>query len=479
MNSGKNSQLKNKMKKIILSAIIISRISCNVSAQLGTTLTNGLVAWYYGGSTIDQSGNGYNLTSVGVTITNGINGEPNAAFYLTGVNSYLVNTNFPIQSNNVFTWSVWLKPNKLPTVNNDEMFVSRTYAINSGNLSEAFDFLTPSTIRFYSAKTVNGGYSTFVLDSPSNSISAQMWNHIVVTSDTNGMRTLYINGSPVVSENNTVYGDNAPVLLLGSPPNVSSGNGLNGSITDIRIYSRALSSNEVANLYSIESIPDDDSYFAQSLPSNSAFFSALAANTNFVAALASSITASSNNYGISQVGPQGATGPAGPRGLQGIQGLPGATGPQGPAGLNGSNGATGVFDPTVLTNTAFLNGLATNSTFVASLTTNQAFLSALATQILSSSNNLGLAVKLPQTLTLPPIPAITYSTKKVASVALKATSSGSLTNTIYSISNPSVGIINNNSTLIILGKGTATVTATNSGNGIYSPASATQSLIVR
>jgi hypothetical protein len=45
-------------------------------------LTNGLVAWYYGGSTNDQSGNGNNLKSVEVTLTNGINGEANSAFFL-------------------------------------------------------------------------------------------------------------------------------------------------------------------------------------------------------------------------------------------------------------------------------------------------------------------------------------------------------------------------------------------------------------
>ena len=73
-----------------------------------------------------------------------------------------------------------------------------------------------------------------------------------------------------------------------------------------------------------------------------------------------------------------ASGIAGPQGPIGLTGPAGATGPAGPAGKNGTNG---VFDPTVLTNTAFLNSLATNSTFVNSLATNKVFIQTLKTQL--------------------------------------------------------------------------------------------------
>ena len=108
--------------------------------------------------------------------------------------------------------------------------------------------------------------------------------------------------------------------------------------------------------------------------SNTGVLYSIATNPAFVAALAGQITQSSNNYGISAQGIAGPQGPAGATGPQGLIGLTGPVGPQGP---------TGVFDPTVLTNTAFLNGLASNSTF----------LLALSNQVATLTNNLGIATK--------------------------------------------------------------------------------------
>lgn len=167
--------------------------------------------------------------------------------------------------------------------------------------------------------------------------------------------------------------------------------------------------------------------------------------------------------GFEKAGPQGPQGPKGPTGPQGPAGV---TGPQGPAG---PQGIPGMESP---------QNLITNASILQSIATNPVFLNALATQILSSSNNLGLAIKVPQTLTLPVIAPITYSSKNVITLSLKATSSANLDNTTYSISNSSVGIIKK-SNLTILGKGTTTITATNSGNGIYQPASTHQTLIVK
>jgi hypothetical protein len=62
-------------------------------------------------------------------------------------------------------------------------------------------------------------------------------------------------------------------------------------------------------------------------------------------------------------------------------------------------------------------------------------------------------------------------------VTLRSTSSVGLTNS-YVIDNGAIGSISNN-VLLLLGTGSATVTATNAGNAYFSPASATQTLIVK
>jgi hypothetical protein len=80
-----------------------------------------------------------------------------------------------------------------------------------------------------------------------------------------------------------------------------------------------------------------------------------------------------------------------------------------------------------------------------------------------------------QTLKFSAIPAQTYSTFK--SVTLGATASSKLP-VSYSVANTGVAIVSNN-VLLLQGAGSTTVTATQEGNSVYLPVSATQPLIVK
>ncbi len=168
-------------------------------------------------------------------------------------------------------------------------------------------------------------------------------------------------------------------------------------------------------------------------------------------------------------GPIGLTGPVGPQGPAGLNGAVGATGPQGLTGATGPQGPvgpTGVFNPTVLTNTAFLTGLASNPVF----------LNALSAQIQNGSNNFGLAVKQSQTLTFPAIATVTYATN-APKITLLATSSSGLTNVTYTSANGSVATIVSN-TMTIAGAGSTTITASQIGNALWNPVSASQTFVV-
>ena len=443
-------------------------------AQIPLTgsLTNGLLAYFpFNGNGSDYSTNGNSINTAGYTFITDQRGiASNAIYFNYGTPLAIPNSRGWIESS--FTISVWVKPN-YSDYNN----------ISGGGLP-VITGLRGDPGPGYGSWSIEGNNigSGYVIDeSTCNYTSSSLtgnWSHICAVY--NGSWSLYINGELKSQGSGISYsGFNNNVYIGGDGWN--DGNPVDnaqrtwvGGISSYRYYNRALASNEVATIYSVESDPNVPwlNYFSENLPTNSVFFSALASNTNFVRALASTIAASSNNYGISQVGPQGPIGPQGSTGLQGPvgqNGTNGASGPQGPAGPQGPQGIPGVGTPQdLLSNYAFLQTLATNPVF----------LNALAAQIVASPNNHGLAVKLPQTLTLSPIAAVTYSSKKVTTVVLKATSSANLNTTTYSISNPAVGIINN-ANLIVLGKGTTTVTATNSGNGIYVPASDTKTLIVK
>lgn len=258
----------------------------------------------------------------------------------------------------------------------------------------------------------------------------------------------------------------------------------------------------------LETAPTN-SVYVRALATNTAFFSALATNPSFITTLSGQITGGSNSYGLatadsvkiqnaalsnSLIGVSNVLASSLSNQITGLSNTLNSSIASQTTGVSNALAATLSAQEIALSNavsntlirvsgvsnalTATVARLSSDSNFVASLATNPVFLNALAARIVTSPNNLGLAVKLPQTLTFSPLPAVTYSSKKVTTIVLKAASSANLNTTTFTILNPSVGIINN-ANLIILGKGTTTVTATNSGNGIYTPASATQTLIVK
>ena len=76
----------------------------------------------------------------------------------------------------------------------------------------------------------------------STSLSAGTWYHVVVVKDANAHRKGYINGSLAL---NASFSN-----ISGSPASVNLGSSsFNGSIDQLRIFNKALSSSEVTTLY--------------------------------------------------------------------------------------------------------------------------------------------------------------------------------------------------------------------------------------
>jgi hypothetical protein len=123
-----------------------------------------------------------------------------------------------------------------------------------------------------------------------------------------------------------------------------------------------------------------------------------------------------------------------------------------------------------------LDELATNEAFVAALANNPAFLAALANQIATGPNQFGISIKQDQSLIFPAIPAQTYKANKT--LKLKATSSAKLTPVTYESSDTAVATVAGN-VVTPPGKGSATITASQQGNGSYNPATAVQVLTVK
>jgi Concanavalin A-like lectin/glucanases superfamily len=248
------------MKKhaLLLSFALVHGAWCSSGQVSGATLGNlssGLVAWYSGGNTNDLSGHGYNLKSVGVTTASGINGEDNASFYFSGTNSYLISTNIPIPTNNTFSWLVWVRPNLLTSYQQGMAIMNRGEGVGLYHRSP-FLALGNGYANFWSYSPIEQ-FSQLL--SPSNSIQAQVWSQIAITSDAYGVRTMYINGSLATTGASSNYGEALGAFMIGDDIRRDLNNAgalpFQGSLTAIRIYNRALSSNEVASLYSYERSP--------------------------------------------------------------------------------------------------------------------------------------------------------------------------------------------------------------------------------
>jgi hypothetical protein len=243
-------------KTIFAVFTIVAALALQVHAQ--SFLTNGLVAYYpFKGNANDETGGGRNGTVHGATFTSDRFGNSNNAYLFNGSSSY-IDTYGDGLSTNDRTISIWLK--RTEDVGGSPWKVMLGYGGNGSGPSSCYPAIQGNTLHL--GPHWGGGLYATVAVVPNT------WHHYVVT----------VNGS-----NGKLYWDGLPLETTGSPfPStyIAPGsqlligvdvwaNGLGpytdsnvgywaGSLDDIRIYNRAMSSNEVAQLYAIEYGPRVD-----------------------------------------------------------------------------------------------------------------------------------------------------------------------------------------------------------------------------
>jgi len=116
----------------------------------------------------------------------------------------------------------------------------------------------------------------------------------------------------------------------------------------------------------------------------------------------------------------------------------------------------------------------TNTSYVTALASNPTFISSVASQILSGSNNYGVAVKQAQSLNFPAIPSLTITPGRKFTNNVAASSGLPV---IQNSGNTAVATVSNN-VLTLIGSGSSTITATQAGNSLRNPVTASQTLIV-
>ncbi len=215
--------------------------------------SNGLVGWWpFNGNANDESGNGNNGTEIGnVLLTNDRFGNSNQGYSFPGnSNSYInVNNSISLQIKKNLSISVWIY---MENGFINPRIISFGNGSNSGyGMSVAG---TANTSRILDALFTNdGGSGTgFCCGNGGTGINvpALSWQHIVFTVDSTGVSKLFQNSTLIAEAlgtlvNNPVYTTNMNIGRLTN----SSYDAWGGKIDDIGIWNRALTQQEITNLY--------------------------------------------------------------------------------------------------------------------------------------------------------------------------------------------------------------------------------------
>jgi len=216
-------------------------------------LSKGLVAFFpFTLSSDDESG--YNRqVQTGDIAPTALNVDERPGFLFGGgSNSYSLVTGIPIPTNNTFSWSMWIKPEILKPRN---FLLSRIERFNE-NFSGTpwIEISGDGQISFSRSDTPN---PQFKLSTSPSLIDTNVWTQITAVSDSSGRRQVFVNGISVAEGVDSTYGEQYPSLLIGADrylsghPAHAPGTNANfqGKISSVRVYDRALSPIEAAQLY--------------------------------------------------------------------------------------------------------------------------------------------------------------------------------------------------------------------------------------
>jgi hypothetical protein len=240
-----------KIKNLLITPIAIFGLALISNAQIPNYVpTDGLVGWWpFNGNANDESFNGNNGNVNGATLAIDRFGNANKAYYFDGINNFISvsdNNSFDFQTTNEYSISYWINPESIST---SQACVIANKQTGAGSDQNGWNsFIEPNSIlNFYVRNGLGQPYSgcNFGQVSVNNSY------HVVQTFNSDSVK-VYLNGLKVgeASSNGAIVGNNSNPLLFGKASWTSSNTkGYNGVLDDIGIWNRALTQEEISNLY--------------------------------------------------------------------------------------------------------------------------------------------------------------------------------------------------------------------------------------
>jgi hypothetical protein len=256
---------------VVLLLVLATRVSGGNGAELCTpnppailSAANGLVLHYTfdtnnGTVVYDQSGYGNNATVNSATwVTNGLSG---GAYQFDGINDFLLAADSPSLRVQQMTVAAWVKPASPLTFSGERRIIlSKEMSGAAGGYIIEYD--RPATTNQLGFSIMSGGQPAsgyHGIFAPVSS-STDQWCHVAGSFDGTN-RVVYVNGEAMctIAAPLTIY-HNTQGLYVGSQAPGAGGFWI-GLIDDVRVYNRALSSDEMRQLVAqddadLDGIPD-------------------------------------------------------------------------------------------------------------------------------------------------------------------------------------------------------------------------------
>ena len=235
--------------KFLVIALVVCLFS-NAQAQVPSYVpSNGLVGWWpFNGNANDESGIGNNGAANGATLTTDRYGVANKAYSFDGVNDFIDFGDIQsLNNSNAFSVSAFFNYNFPPTFPNDwySVVADGSYAdLNGWGILIKADQILMRELDGFNGVILN---YTFLQNN---------WYHVVATCESDSLK-IFVNGQFIGGSLNL-----QPNLTLNTSNSLRAGNGamtnvppnsnpyyLSGKIDDIGIWNRALTQQEITNLY--------------------------------------------------------------------------------------------------------------------------------------------------------------------------------------------------------------------------------------
>ena len=238
--------MKKLYTALVLTLFVLPLVAQNIPSYLPK---DGLVGyWPFNGNANDESGNGNNGTVNGATLTVDRNGVANSAYSFDGVSNLITTNYLGIGGSDPRTISFWMK------TNSNSIMHPLTYGGGSNVAGEAFQCTFNYGVQGVNSNTGNSAITYSTLSKINNgnwNLYTWVLQNSINTTTSNIL--IYQNGN-LLNIKTYLFNENIPVkTLLGIALQFGGDFGkynmFNGQLDDITIYNRALSEQEISQLY--------------------------------------------------------------------------------------------------------------------------------------------------------------------------------------------------------------------------------------